>query len=508
MKPLATLASTLLLATAAHAGGGGTIDATQYLPMGHFNVWEMIDATDLVTGTTQNISVRQTTIVDDLPRYNIRTKIFDEYADLILQFGVEGNTLYLYGARVVADVDFEDIDDASISTMFFTPPVPVGTTSTTLDLAPVQTAVTSSVKVKIKIGPKTFSETVDVVGTVSSRWLSTGDVLTGLGLVSGTDLARLELRFVFNYSSTDDDVNDAIEDETTDKTVAGIMGTDMGFVQIDGNGGTQMVLNRAILPGMTLGDFPPLTVDLHQLVVDTPLLFNLFYGGSEGGVHTDGFVSLSNVEIEQNLGGKSFLRADIDVAGGEGTPVNVEFKGKTKFKKDGSAAVSFKGKTTHPALTKKLVMKIKSTVTADSTEMVLSYKAGKDEEGNPIAGEIMIPIAPEAVDDIALELNKLTDVKFDPNPLKRKLGAEGTLTIGSKVVPVTMFESVKVKEGQPEKRGYKLVPSGTGKPTLLKFSASNTDATDYVIAKLKGKLLGYKVKPDDPSSLPVTLDDE
>lgn len=506
MNPLKSIAATLLLCGSAFAGG--TTDATAHLPMGHFNVWEMIDAADLVTGTTQFISVEKTTVVDGQTRYNVRTKIFEEVADVIFQFGIEGTNAYLYGARVASgEADFGD-DKISVSTMFFEPKVFLGSTTTVLDADPVVTPITSSIKFKIKIGPKTFSGKVDVGGSVSTSWQSVGDVVTPQGTISGADLAQLTMSFDFTYSSEDDDINDEIEDEETHKTVRAILGSDRGFVKIDGAGGSSKVLNRAILPNTTVGTFPPLTVDLQQLLIDTPGLFNLFYGGgAEGGDPTDGFITLSNVTLDQKLGGKTSMTADISVATpGEGSlSVPVNFTGKTKFKKDGSALVSLKGKTAHPELLSKLNMKVKATLTEDSTQMLLTYKAGKDAFKVPIVGEIMIPVSTEAVPTVTLDINQLLDIKFDPNPLKRKLGAEGLLTVGSKIIPVILTESVKVKEGFPEKRSYKLEETETG-ANLMKFAGSNSDATDYVMSKMSAKLLGAKIKVD-PTTLDVTLDD-
>ncbi len=513
MNIIQAAAASLLLTGSALAGdaaeGIAVIDATEYLPLGTFNAWEMIDADNQVDGDTQIISVKKTTVVDGIPRYNVRTKIFDEVADVIFQFGVDGSEIYLYAAKVAAGADLGD-DDLSVSTMFFTPPVFVGDTSQPLDGPPAVTPITSSIKVKLKIGPKSIKAKVDVAGTISTSWQSVGPVLTPNGTIPGNNLAQLRMDFFFTYSSDDDDIDDVLQGETTNKTVRGIMGVDAGYVQIDGAGSKVKVLNRAILPNNTVGNFPPLTVDLAGLVISTPFLFNLFYGGGAEGVDpSDGFVTLSNVDIQQRLGGKTFMTADVSVAGVEGgTIVPVQFTGKTKFKPDGTANVSMKAKTAHPDLTAKLNMKIKAALTDTSTSMTMTYKAGKDIDGLPIVGEVDIPISPEPVANAVLNINRLLDVKFDPNPLKRKLGAEGTLTLGSLQIPVTVLEKVKVKEGFPEKRNYALVQTGTTKPKLFKWAASNTDNTDYLIAKLKGKLLGLKIKPEDPSLLPVSLDDE
>lgn len=504
MNVLPSLSAALLLASSAFAGGS-TIDSTEYLPLGHFNAWEMIDSDNFVTGGTQIVSVEKTIIDNDLLRYNVRTKVFDNIADVVFQFGLEGDNAYLYGARVVVgDVDFGG-SDIKISTMLFEPKVPLGSTTTTLDEDPVVTDITSSIKFKIKLGPKSFSGKVDVAGSVATSWQSVSAVDTPLGTIPGSELAQLTMTFDFTYSSQDEDINDAIEDESTLKTVHAVLGSNRGFVQIDGAGSSAKVLKRAILTNTTLGNFLPLTPDLSQLTIPTPQLFNLFLDDPGESGLTDGFISMANLQLAQRLGGKTEMSADIDVNGGITVPV--QFTGKTKFKKDGSALISLKGKTPHPELLAALNMKIKSVITADSTEMLLTYKGGKDPFGLPIQGEIMIPIAPTPVASVELALNKLLDVKFDPNPLKRKLGAEGTLTVGTKVIPVTVFESLKAKPGLPATRSYSLVQSGGSGKKLLKFRASNTDASDYLVSKMKGRLIGLKFQTD-VTTLDVTMDED
>jgi hypothetical protein len=504
MNIISTLSAALLLASSVFAGGA-TIDSTDYLPLGHFHAWEMIDSDNFVTGGTQIVSVKKTITDNEQLRYNVRTKVFDEIADVVFQLGIEGENAYLYGARVVVgDVDFGD-SDIKVDTMLFEPKVFLGSTTTTLDTDPVVTDVTSSIKFKIKIGPKSFGGKVDVAGTIATSWQSVGDVDTPLGLIPGSDLAQLTMTFDFTYSSQDEDIHEAIEDESTLKTVHATLGANRGFVQIDGAGSSAKVLKRAILTNTTLGNFPPLTSDLSQLTIPTPQLFNLFLDDSGESGLTDEFLSMTDLELTQRLGGKTELTANIDVNGGVTVPV--QLKGKTKFKKDGSALISLKGKTPHPELFAPLKMKIKSVITADSTELLLTYKGGKDPFGSPILGEVMIPIAPAPVASVELALNKLLDVKFDPNPLKRKLGAEGTLTVGTKIIPVTVFESLKAKPGSPVTRNYSLIQSGGSGKKLLKFRASNTDESDYLVSKMRGSLVGLKVQPD-VTTLDITMDAE
>ena len=57
-----------------------------------------------------------------------------------------------------------------------------------------------------------------------------------------------------------------------------------------------------------------------------------------------------------------------------------------------------------------------------------------------------------------------------------------------------MLETVKVKEGLPATRSYKLIQSGRT-TKLIGWGATSTSAEDYALTKFSGKLLGVKIAP-------------
>ncbi|MBM3985475.1 MAG: hypothetical protein FJ296_07290 [Planctomycetes bacterium] len=93
MKPLHLAASLLgALTLAPLARAGSTIDATQYLPIGAFNAWEMIDRAQWEADGTeiepQVIEITKTTVLGGHVRHHVRTKFFQDVEDIILIFGI------------------------------------------------------------------------------------------------------------------------------------------------------------------------------------------------------------------------------------------------------------------------------------------------------------------------------------------------------------------------------------------------------------------------------------
>ena len=521
--------ATLLFAAGPASAGGGTIDATQYVPLGAFNAWEMIDKiTWEDTGTKvehQVISVTKADVVDGVPRYNIRTKLFQDVPDVLFQFGVEGDTLYLYGVRVLLPTQFIDDDDVDVKlpTIFFDPKVPVGNTATPLDVDFAETPVTSKFKVKLKLGPLDESGNVflETGSTVTARWESVAPIDTPLGSFSegGGPLARLVLEFFFLYSSDNDDINDEIEDEVTQKAVSGVMGPGLGFIEIDGQGQQKKILNRAVLAGelvfnpADLDSFPPLPpFDVNTIEVpfeDGTVYILRFLGGGEGDFG-DGLVSLSDVDLTHNLGGRIQLNTTA-TAGSESADVTMT--GKLKLnKKTGLIKVSLKGKTKQlPGLAKVVKFNVKQDLDPNAEGgpvLDVVYNAGKDPITKElITGTMQVPVSLFESGSALVDLNlpvdvpKIKQAQFLVNPLKRTLGCEGTITLqpaagegGGLVYPITVRQAAKVKEGFPTARTYSMIQTGT-KAKLFKFKAVS-DESSLALVKLAGKVAGAKVKPD------------
>jgi len=528
MKLLGCLSITLLgaLVVAPSARAGGTIDATQYMPIGAFNAWEMIDKALWADGAgvkdeSQIISVTKTVVVDGTVRHNVRTKFFDGVADLILQFGIDGGVLYLYGARIIdPEVDFDN-DDITVPTVFFEPPVPCGDATTQLDADFATTAVTATIEISIDVGPKSIDGKVFVAGFVTARWNSVAPINTPLGLLGGVGapLAELQLNCDFTYSSDDSDINDAVDDFHTVKGVSGVMGPGIGFVQIDGQGSQQKIVNRVILPGDLVSNPAELDAfadvpegDLLSFSVDTLDVISVqhaLFPVADGGI-TDGVVTLDDPQLEHQLNGVLTLTGQVSAAGSG--PVDLVMIGKAKLNAaTGGLKISLKGKTKKLTnFAKQVNFKVVQELPAPfdgATPLSIVYTAGKDPITKElITGTLDVPIVPFVGSHLDVSVNLPVDIAkvkkgfLSIGTAKRALGAEGVLTLGTAAdgtpldFPILLKETVTVKEGLPTVRTYSILQTGTT-TKLLKGAGSSTSAKDFGLTKLNGKLIGTKILP-------------
>ncbi len=514
------------LSLASPARAGGTIDATQYLPVGAFNAWEMIDKAIWAEGAgtkdeAQLVDVGKIFVVDGVPSYNIRTPFFQDVGDIILQFGVDSGVLYLYAVRVVDGEALIGTDDLSVPTMFFDDPVPVGDTTTDLDVDFAVTPVTAKIDVSIDVGPDDISGTVFVAGTITARWNSVPlPIVTPLGtLGDDEELAELVLTADLTYSSTNPDIDDELQGVETHKSVSGITGPGIGFVQIDGKGSQQKIVNRVILPGTLVSgagqadEFPPVPAgDLQSFtfaIPDVVTLDGTQNPVADGGI-TDGVVTLDDVKLVHYLGGKLELTAQAS-AGGAG-PVDLFMKGTAKPNaKTGGLKVKLAGKTKKlDAFAKLVKFSVNQELPAPfdgSVPLDIAYSAGKDPETLlPIEGTLQLPVTPFVGANVDVTVNLPVDVPkvkkgfLVINTAKRPMGAEGVLTLdetgngGTKTFPVILKEKVTIKEGLPSVRTYKMVHTGTLNK-VFGLAATSTSPADFVLTKLSGKLVGVKIAP-------------
>jgi len=96
------------------------------------------------------------------------------------------------------------------------------------------------------------------------------------------------------------------------------MGPGIGFVQIDGQGSQQKIVNRVILPGDLVSNPAELDAfadvpegDLLSFSVDTLDVISVqhaLFGNADGGI-TDGVVTLDDLDLEHQLNGVLSLTA-------------------------------------------------------------------------------------------------------------------------------------------------------------------------------------------------------
>ncbi len=544
MKPLhlavAAALAALALAPSARAGGP-TIDATQYLPIGAFNAWEMIDRAQWADGAgieaePQVIEITKTTVLGGHVRHHVRTKFFQDVEDIILIFGIQDGVLYLHGLRVVNGQSLIGDDDLSVPTMFFDDPVPVGDTTTELNTNFAVTPVSAKIDVSIDLGFDEISGTVFVAGTLTSRWNSVPvPINTPLGLLGDDEtLAELELNADFTYSSPDPDINDELFDVETHKGVSGIMGPDIGFVLIDGQGSQEKIVNRAILPGQLVSnplepdafpDVPPGDLESFSLGIPDVVTLHDGVGAVADGAITDGNLTLEDVELDHALGGALVLTAQ--VSSEFDLPVELILVGKAKvIPATGALKVTLAGKTKKlnafevETFGKLVKFSVNQEILPpyDATDLLITWTGGKDPETKEVqSGTLLLPVVPFVGNTVDVAVNLPVDVPkvkkglLTINPAKRSLGAEGTLVLGSNVTadgtsktfPILLRETATVKDGLPTARTYKLVQAGK---TLKVFGlgATSTGAPDYALTKFSGKILGAKIAPVLPDEVSVT----
>ncbi|MHC4861576.1 MAG: hypothetical protein ACYTDY_15965 [Planctomycetota bacterium] len=363
------LAAVLLLSGSAFAQA---IDPNEFLPVGAFTVWELQEVGD--PEDIEVVAVRRAFVADGVVQYRVVISSVGQLKNVVFVFGVDNGVLKAYGIKVTSgtfDSDFQ-VDRVDLK-----PP---------LDLADgSNTAVNTTIVVSAKIARKRVSAKFTVSGTVSSQWEALGGPLTTpAGTFDAADLARLRVTADLQFTSSNPD----FDDENLFETVELVLARNVGLVQLDGKDGKQWKLTRAILPGTTVGTFPPLTGDVTKISLPTPNL--LLLDGASADSVTDGFLNLSGLTLTHGLDGKLTLTGQVAAPGAAPKLEEGELllKGKLKVLKTGGAKMTLKGKSRTATLQKPVVFKLKEEVTASTTEVTIAYKAGKDAAGEPITGTL------------------------------------------------------------------------------------------------------------------------
>lgn len=489
----------LSLASAVYAGDP-PVDVTAHFPLGVFNAWRLVQEDDELD--TSFIKVTNVVLKDGVLRYTVATPFFDELEQVKLVMGVDDGTWYLYRAGFSTD----QVDDLEADLMTFEPPVVLGTTTETLGTQH-STVIDTILELKLEAGPIKKTVDVAVTGTIDSRFEASFDGLdTPAGSFDASELLDWFLDFDLAYESLDDDI-----DFDGDVQIFGLMqiAEGLGYVRGTDPNSSFHVLDAAILPGQTIGgDFQAPGTVLRGLAAPTPGLFTLH--GQAASESTGGAFVLSDVQLTHLLGGKLLLEGLLASTEEGGESIPFAMTGSCKIsKKTGLAKLTLKGKT--KMLTEKpLLLSAKQDVTPDTTEIVIAYKSGKD-----ILGEMSLGITPFVASGMELAFNTLVDTGFKLSPKKRTLGAEGVLTLlgagggdgeGTVDFPVTLVEKRKIKEGQADKHGYKLMQTGL-KAKVLSGSAFSTMSADFLLTKFSTKLHGLPIQPESIEDVLVQTED-
>lgn len=487
---MSLLKTAIAVALLGGALSGQIIDATEFVPLGVFNKWNYVQDDDPEDTTFGDIG--SVDLVKGVLRYNLKSPFIDSLKTVRMQMGVEDGELLLYRMRFQSSDG--DLDDVELDPIIFTPPLLVGTTTTEVNVDTFVNNVDEVFEAEVDIGPLDEDIDVRVTGTITVSWRSPG-FFPGNPIndpvASEVDMFNWHWEFDLHFEGVDEDFEEDFFD-----TADTLNGRGIGIQVATDPNSSLHILDAAILPGQTVGgEFPGPGTSLRTMEFDTPGLFHFNEASAE--TAGDEVVMLSDLFLEHNMSGKAFLRGmvtaiapEIPDEGDAPEPVEFQMKGKIKGNvKKGLAKATFGGKV-KGLLEKPLILKAKAVLDADSTEIEVTYKSGKD-----VQGSFMLPITAKTAESAELNLNTLVDVGFKVKPT-RKMGAEGTLDVGGEVFPITMRETRKTKDGKPDKHGYKLTQTGlTAK--LLNAKAESTESADYLLAKFNTKLFGFKFKPEE-----------
>lgn len=480
--------SRLLLAVTlvASVASTQTVNVKDYLSLGAFAKWRVLE--DGGGTSTVVVAVKKTTVKDGQLRYATRFPVFDSVDSASVKFGYdEDGRLVIHSAAFELD-SFEGLSAKKIA---FNPPLLVGDVTEALGGDPIVNTVDEVMEVKVHAGPLKKPVDVAVTGTLTVRWLATGDEVTPLGTYSAASLARIQLAFVLNFSG-----EGVSKDLST--TIEMIVGDKLGLVALDSIGDENFGLEKAILSGKTLGDFPTAVVDLTELTFDTPGMLTL--QGAADDETTGGDFVFTVEDLRHDLSGRLELEGTLAPDDDLEATVDVTLVGRAKLsKKDGSLRLSLKGKAKLPSVSGNLTMKVKATVTEDTESLTIAYRAGKDVVGNMVLG-----VTPRAGEEVTVTVDGMVDTDLEPKKT-RSVGSQGTLTLGDATWVVTLVDKVRTKGDNPSKRKYLLKQIGT-RASVLRMSATATDESDYALTSFRARMFRFKTGPKDPADVDVTVE--
>ena len=119
------LRTTALLGLLAAQAPAQTIDVHDYLPLGVFDAWRMVEGGD--PEDVSVVRVRKVVVAQNVVRYHVRVPVLDELGDVTFVLSTEGGELLLHALRLDADVP--GLDEIKLP---FDPPVLVGDSDTEL----------------------------------------------------------------------------------------------------------------------------------------------------------------------------------------------------------------------------------------------------------------------------------------------------------------------------------------------------------------------------------------
>jgi hypothetical protein len=404
----------------------------------------------------------------------------DVHLGMRLEFATDGS-LVLRAITVDLNELLDDIpfDPSATAEVKFTPPVLLGTPSLVPGSAIFQTPVNTEFTAEVDTSLGDVDVDVQVKGTMTSTWdPATSPTVTPAG--SFTDVVALALDIALTFSEDEFD-----SDTTVNERLSFVLGREVGFVQV-GIGDSTYALERAVVNGVPIGDFPQYE-DIVGLAFTVPPVISL--DGRALGDAASGDIVLHDIRLSHALFGKAQLDAVLDHPSVSGVPVSIH--GPAKARADGRLKVDIKGKTV--VFDQKVKFHVQQIVDPTTTTLELTAKL-KDVQ-------VVIPIGIEPVvsGDVRVSLDGFVDQSAEPGK-ERTLASDGRLSIGEAEYPIVAKEKLKVKNDGTHARTYKIKPTGNDTVAVL-VEATSTSAADFTITKLKPTLFKRAVPKKDVSGI-------
>src|SRR5688572_18285540 len=395
------VAALVLLAGVAWAQ---TISPVDYLPLGEGAEWQF----DRVAGSGESklhLEITDVNVTDTGTRYLFDIPVEDVHLGMRLEYATDGS-LVLRAVEVDLNELLDDLplDPGATGELQFTPPVLLGAPTLVVGNAVTETPVDTEFDAEVDTSIGDVTVDVQVNGMVTSAWdPAASPTVTPAG--SFADVVTLSLDLALTFSEDEFD-----SDATVKERLTFVLGRGVGFVQV-GIGDSTYALNRAVVNGIPIGDFPQYE-DIVGLAFAIPPVISL-EGRARGEAASGGF-SLRDIRLTHALAGKAQLDAVLDHPLAAGVPVSLQ--GPAKARKDGRLNVELKGKTV--VVDQKVKFVVDQIVDPTSTTLDLTVKAAGTSVVIPVGIE---PVVSGAVD---ISLDGLVDQSAEPGS-ERKLVSDG-----------------------------------------------------------------------------------
>jgi hypothetical protein len=461
-----TFARALALVALLLAGGGAsaqTISPVDYLPLAEGAEWQL----DKVAGSGESklhLEITDVNVTETGTRYVVDIPVEGVHLGMKLEYATDGS-LVLRAVQIDLNELLDDLplDPGATGELQFTPTVLLGAPSLVVGDAVTVTPVDTEFEVELDTSIGDATVHVQVNGMVTSAWdPAASPAVTPAGGFADVVTLSLDLALTFSEDEFDSDA-------TVNERLTFVLGRGVGFVQV-GIGDTTYALNRAVVNGVPIGNFPQYE-DIVGLAFTIPPVICL--DGRARGEATSGDFSLHDIRLTHALTGKAQLDAVLDHPLASGVAVSIG--GPAKARNDGRLKVELKGKTV--VLDQKVKFQVDQIVDATSTTLDLTVRTGGASAVIPVGIE---PVASGAVD---ISLDGLVDQSAEPGS-ERKLVSDGRLRIGEVEYPVVVKEKLKAKKDGTRSHTYTFKPTGND-TVVLHAEATSTSAADFTFSKVK-----------------------